>query len=92
MHDRPLFIVLRREWFEAFSNGSKCDEWRRYGPRWNEITCRPGRRVVLSLGYTPRRLYGVVVAFRIRKATGAAAAIYGRGTECAVITLRLDAA
>ena len=90
MHDRPLFIVLRREWFDAFGSGSKTDEWRRYGPRWNEKTCRIGRRVILSLGYTPRRLFGVVVAFRVRKATGPAAAIYGQGTPCAVIEIRLD--
>ena len=92
MHDRPLFIVLRREWFEAFRIGSKTDEWRRYGPRWNENTCRIGRPVILSLGYTAMRLHGVVSAFGVHKASGPAATIYGQGTVCAVIGIRLDLA
>jgi hypothetical protein len=92
MHDRPLFIVLRRQWFDAFSSGSKTDEWRLYGPRWNEDTCRIGRRVVLSLGYTQTRLYGAVIGFRVRKATIGTAKIYGEGAICAVIKIRLDSA
>lgn len=92
MHEQPLFFVLRRQWFDAFRDGSKTAEWRKYGPRWNETNCRIGRRVVLSLGYTPTRLLGVVVAFRARKANAAAAAIYGEGTLCAVIKIRLDPA
>ncbi len=53
---RPLFIPLKRQWFEAFSDGSKTVEYRRYGPRWNERTCTPGRPVVLSLGYSGARI------------------------------------
>lgn len=48
---KPLFVPLKSEYFEAFVSGSKRDELRRYGPRWNERTCRVGRPVVLSKGY-----------------------------------------
>lgn len=60
-----LFIPLRREYFEAFESGEKTEEYRPYGPRWNERTCRIGRRVVISLGYgTLRRLTGTITGFR----------------------------
>ena len=62
--EAPLFIPLRREYFEAFERGEKTIEYRKLGPRWNEETCRLGRRVTLSLGYgKQRRLYGVVTSF-----------------------------
>lgn len=61
MTTKPLFIPLKREFFEAFASGKKTIEYRKLGPRWNEKTCRPGRAVVLSLGYgKARRLRGVV--------------------------------
>ena len=43
----------------------------------------------LSLGYTRTRLTGVVTGFRICVATQAAATIYGEGTRCAVIRIRV---
>ncbi|WP_157837211.1 hypothetical protein [Geminisphaera colitermitum] len=61
----PLFIPLKREFFEAFERGKKTAEYRLYGPRWNERTCRVGRAVVLSFGYTHRRLCGEIVHFSI---------------------------
>lgn len=62
---RVLFVPLCREYFEAFERGEKHEEFRPYGPRWNERTCRIGRQVVLSLGYgKSRRLFGRVVSFR----------------------------
>ncbi len=61
----------------------------RYSARWTETTCRIGRPVVLSLGYTRTRLTGVVTGFRTRVATQAAATIYGEGTRCA-IRIRLE--
>lgn len=62
----PLFIPLKREYFEAFERGEKIEEFRPYGHRWNEHTCPVGRQVVLSLGYgKQRRLFGRVVGFRI---------------------------
>lgn len=48
---KPLFVPLKTEYFNAFADGSKTDELRRYGPRWNEKTCAVGRDVVLSKGY-----------------------------------------
>lgn len=42
----PLFIPLTGEFYDAFANGSKTEELRRYGPRWNERTCPVGRAVV----------------------------------------------
>lgn len=64
MNNKPLFIPLKKPYFEAFEAGTKIKEFRPYGPRWNEQTCAIGRRVVLSLGYgKQRRLYGVVAGF-----------------------------
>ncbi len=61
----PLFVPLKRAFFEAFERGEKREEFRIYGPRWNEITCAIGRPVVLSLGYgKARRLRGRVVSFK----------------------------
>jgi hypothetical protein len=60
----PLFIPLKREYFEAFTNGTKQAEFRPYGQRWNERTCWIGRAVVLSLGYgKAHRLRGEIVGF-----------------------------
>lgn len=64
MVEKPLFIPLKTPYFEAFLRGTKNTEYRLYGPRWNERTCRIGRRVVLSLGYGKKaRLAGVVSDF-----------------------------
>lgn len=51
MSDRPLFIPLKTEYYEAFESGEKGTEYRKYGPRWNEETCYAGRPVILSKGY-----------------------------------------
>lgn len=62
--EKPLFIPLKTEFFEAFERGDKDTEFRIYGSRWNELTCRVGRQVILSHGYgKERRLHGVVAAF-----------------------------
>jgi hypothetical protein len=64
MSDRPLFIPLKGEYFDAFANGTKTTEYRIYGPRWNRRTCQPGRAVTLSRGYSKRqRLTGRVTGF-----------------------------
>jgi len=63
-----LFIPLRREWFEAFRKRYKTFEYRPYGSRWNEKTCRIGRKVTLSLGYGKQnRMHGEVVSFEKSK-------------------------
>lgn len=50
---KPLFLPLVRWAFEAFCLGTKTTEYRPAHPSspWNERTCRPGREVILSLGY-----------------------------------------
>lgn len=63
---KRLFIPLKREYFEAFEKGTKREEYRPLGPRWNAQTCFIGRRVVLSCGYgKQRRLDAVVTSFRV---------------------------
>jgi hypothetical protein len=64
MSVRPLFIPLRKEWFSAFQAGTKTTEFRAYGPRWNEHTCRVGRPATLSLGYSGPRISRVVSSFK----------------------------
>lgn len=62
---KPLFIPLKGGYFEDFEQGRKSEEYRPYGPRWNEHTCPLGRPVVLSLGYgRARRLTGRISAFQ----------------------------
>jgi hypothetical protein len=87
--EKSLFVPLCTEWFEAFASGAKHEEWRRYGPRWNEKTCRVGRPVTLSHGYSGARLAGVVTSFRIERAKRAAVGIYGKDTRCAVIGIKV---
>lgn len=61
---KPLFIPLKRKYFEEFRDGSKTTEYRLLGSRWNANTCRVGRPVILSLGYGKRhRLNGTISSF-----------------------------
>lgn len=60
-----MFLPLKGEFYDQFIGGSKQEEFRIYGPRWNERTCPIGRPVVLSRGYGIRhRTNGVIVGFR----------------------------
>ena len=60
-----LFIPLKGEFYDGFVGGWKTEEFRIYGPRWNERTCQVGRPVTLSRGYGIRhRTQGVIVGFR----------------------------
>ncbi len=62
---RPLFIPLKGEFFDAFASGTKTEELRRFGPRWNERTCEVGRAVTLSRGYgKAQRLTGRIWRFK----------------------------
>lgn len=80
---KPLFIPLRKEYFEEFESGKKDTEYRLYGAHWNERTCTAGRPVILSCGYSKkRRLSGVITSFKkeaVLKSKGGAAfsLIYG---------------
>lgn len=40
--EKPLFIPLKTEYYNAFCDGTKPEEFRKYGDRWNERTCRSG--------------------------------------------------
>lgn len=60
-----MFLPLKGEFYDQFIGGSKQEEFRIYGPRWNERTCPIGRLVTLSRGYGIRhRTKGVIVGFR----------------------------
>jgi hypothetical protein len=62
---KPLFIPLKTVYYDDFAAGTKHDELRVYGPRWNETTCAIGRPVTLSKGYGKRnRLSGKIAAFK----------------------------
>ena len=62
---KPLFVPLKTEYYEAFADGSKREELRRYGPRWNDKTCAVGREVVLSKGYGKQhRMAGRISKFK----------------------------
>lgn len=90
---RPLFVPLRRQWWEAFRDGSKRIEWRVYGGRWNRQRCHRGRRVILSLGYSGARLLGTVVRTRCVSADlapAAARAIYPTARYLCAIHVALD--
>lgn len=91
---KPLFIPLKREFYLAFQNGSKTEELRPEGPRWNPGTCVVGRPVVLSLGYgKTHRMQGVITGYRSCTeplATAAWKACYGeRSGRVARIEIRV---
>lgn len=89
--EKALFIPLKRVWFEAFLRGVKDTEYRAYGPRWNEATCRVGRKARLSLGYSNLKyLDRTVAAFEKLprdKAPEAAREIYPKAPFIAAIKL-----
>ena len=87
--DKPLFIPLKTEYYEAFCDGSKTEEYRRYGARWNENTCRIGRRGTLSKGYGKHaRCSGVIIGFEKREMDSKAwLDCYGEPGTAAVIQI-----
>ena len=89
---KPLFIPLRTEYYEAFCNGSKTVEYRKYGPLWNEERCAIGRLVTLSKGYgTKNRRQGIVVGFEQKRMESKDwLACYGEPGEAACIEIELE--
>jgi len=95
---KPLFIPLKREFYDAFQRLEKRTEYRRPGGPWNERTCRPGRPVVLSCGYgKARRMKGIVTWFAVRAVRGLAPRdrrdvrrCYGHIPEVAAIGISLS--
>ncbi|MCB1511359.1 MAG: hypothetical protein KDJ36_10680 [Hyphomicrobiaceae bacterium] len=62
---KPLFIPLNTEYYEAFKYGTKTEELRVYGPRWNHDTCQEGREVIISKGYGKQnRMKGRIWKFK----------------------------
>jgi len=83
-------MVLKREPFDRFVDGSKRHEWRRYGKRFNEQTCAIGRRVRFAHGYARKCITGVITSVELRPATEGAAEIYGKDALCIVMGIALD--
>ncbi len=88
---KPLFVPLKKEYYEAFECGEKTVEYRAYGPRWNEKTCWVGRPVTISCGYgNHRRLQGEVQMAEKCPPSPAFKKIYGEGKECFGILIKLN--
>lgn len=90
LEEKPLFIPLKTEWFRQFEAGTKGTEYRAYGPRWNEKTCRVGRKATVSHGYSGKRLVRVVAGFNAlpwAEAPEVARAIYPDAAFIAAIDL-----
>lgn len=94
MTEKPLFIPLKTEWFREFEAGTKDTEYRAYGPRWNENTCRVGRAATISHGYNGKRLSRVVACFTKLAAADAPAVarvIYPAASHIAAIHMPVTA-
>lgn len=60
-----MFLPLKTEYYEAFKAGTKVEELRLYGSRYNEKTCVPGRVILLSKGYGKQdRMRGIISSFK----------------------------
>lgn len=90
---RPLFVPLKSQYYEAFIDGSKDTEYRKYGKGWNERTCVVGRRVTISKGYGKQnRRTGTIVGFTKRRMSSKAwIDCYGEPGLAACIHIELDA-
>lgn len=89
---KAMFIPLKTEYYEAFKDGSKREELRLYNGRWNELTCRIGRKVILSKGYgSKNRMEGVIKEFRKQRGD-----VFGAGYQASIMavygTLDIDIA
>lgn len=90
--NKPLFVPLKAEYYEAFENGTKDTEHRKYGRNWTERTVRQGRRVILSYGYSKgRRMTGIITAVKIHQMdTPEFIACYGEAAKAISFTIELD--
>lgn len=84
---KPLFVPLKAEYFRAFERGEKTTEYRAYGPRWNEKTCIAGRDVLLSHGYSGKRIRAKIDHMTIIPASEIGSVIYSPDTRLAAIKL-----
>jgi hypothetical protein len=66
---------------KAFEDGTKREELRKYGTRWNEVTCKIDRLVVLSCGYgKKRRRVGRILSFKKQHGT-----LFGAGYKSQIL-------
>ena len=91
-NNKPLFIPLKTEFYEAFKNGSKTEELRRYGPRWNHDTCLIGRHVILSRGYGKQNRMSGVIWFFTKQHGSVFGSTYKKQIESIFGTLDIDIA
>lgn len=90
------FIVLKRQYFKEFSEGISTTEYRRYDERkWCERLFPPGRRVVLSMGYSGPRINAVVKSSKKIKAseatgTDGVAVLRLYGNNALLLAIELD--
>ena len=87
---RPMFIPLKREWYEAFARGEKTVEYRLPKGAFAPHHCAPGRPVVLSLGWSGNgRLNARIVAYALVDATPVTRTIWPDADTVGAITLEL---
>jgi len=63
---KPLFCPVKKDIFLDYLEGRKLTEYRLYGPRWNESTAIPGRRMIVSEGYSGRRICSRIKNFDLQ--------------------------
>jgi hypothetical protein len=83
---KPLWIPLKRKYFDAFKNGTKTIEYRHNSRQWTEKHIYPGRPVTLGCGYSGPRLRAVVTKFETRIMDSET---YGPNQRLALIHLRV---
>jgi hypothetical protein len=86
----PLFVPLKTAFFREFEAGSKRVEYRRYGPRWNERVCTPGRPVTLSHGYSGARISARIARFSVLEARAAPDGQTTYGTDALLAAIELE--
>ena len=62
---KPLFIPLKKEYFEQYKDGSKHYELRKPEKQFQLKYLWPGRAVTLSCGYSGDRLYTKIAGAEI---------------------------
>ena len=50
--NKPLFLILKKEWFEAIESGQKTIEYREYTEYWLNRLSKPFTEVIFQLGYS----------------------------------------
>ena len=49
--DKPLFLILQKEFFDQIASGEKTIEYRQDNPYWRNRLKRPFTTVLFQLGY-----------------------------------------